>query len=120
MTDSWEELSPPTTTLLECVLNHRARISVVGQGYVGLTMAAAAADAGFQVVGIDTDPKRIHDLAAGLQSVPGVDSSTYRSGLGSGRLSFSTEPDSITQADLNEVLAGDVFILDQAPDGCSV
>jgi UDP-N-acetyl-D-glucosamine dehydrogenase len=82
MSDGREELSPPTNILLERVLGHRARISVVGQGYVGLTMAAAAADAGFPVVGIDTDPRRIHDLAAGLQSVPGVDSSTYKAGLG--------------------------------------
>ena len=85
---------------MERVLDHRARLSVIGQGYVGLTLAATAADAGFKVNGIDSDSDRVRDLAGGLQAVPGVDRATYLEALRGGGLSFSTEPASISQADL--------------------
>jgi len=35
------------------------RVAIVGQGYVGLPLAVAAAEAGHTVVGIDTDAARV-------------------------------------------------------------
>ena len=45
-------------------------VAVVGQGYVGLSVAAAAAAAGMTVHGIDVDADRIAGLAAGPTSCP--------------------------------------------------
>jgi UDP-N-acetyl-D-mannosaminuronate dehydrogenase len=42
----------------------RTRLVVVGQGYVGLPLALAAAEAGFSVVGVDVDPARVEELKA--------------------------------------------------------
>ena len=39
-----------------------AKIVVVGQGYVGLSIAMRASGLGFRVVGYDTSPKRVHAL----------------------------------------------------------
>ena len=41
------------------------RVVVIGQGYVGLPVAVAAAEAGFSVVGFDLDVDRVAGIAAG-------------------------------------------------------
>src|SRR5918996_1793711 len=48
-----------TSRLRRKILARHARVAVVGQGYVGLSVACAAAEAGFQVTGIDLDPLRV-------------------------------------------------------------
>ena len=77
-----------TSTLRRRLLARDARVAVVGQGYVGLSLACAAAEAGFTVTGIDVDAERIAGLAGGEPCVPGVDEGTFRRGVASGRLSF--------------------------------
>ncbi len=57
-----------TADLRRRILNRTARIAVIGQGYVGLSLACAAADAGFSVTGVDTDPVRVKALADGQPS----------------------------------------------------
>jgi UDP-N-acetyl-D-glucosamine dehydrogenase len=43
----------------------KARVAVVGLGYVGLPTAIAVAEAGFSVVGIDTNEQRVKQLTDG-------------------------------------------------------
>lgn len=45
---------------------------MIGQGYVGLTVAAVAASSGHSVVGIDVNPSLVADLNAGKSHIPGV------------------------------------------------
>src|SRR5207245_45531 len=52
---------------------HTARVSVIGQGYVGLPLAVELARAGFPVVGLDVDLARIEALNAGRPHTPDVD-----------------------------------------------
>jgi UDP-N-acetyl-D-glucosamine dehydrogenase len=54
--------SPDFDTL---VSTRRLRVAVVGLGYTGLPLACALADAGFQVLGIDTDSERVEAVAEG-------------------------------------------------------
>jgi UDP-N-acetyl-D-glucosamine dehydrogenase len=42
--------------------NKQARVAVIGLGYVGLPLAAAFAQKGFNVVGIDTDARRVERI----------------------------------------------------------
>jgi nucleotide sugar dehydrogenase len=44
------------------ISSYRDQLIVVGLGYVGLTLALAAASAGMSVVGIDSDPEKINSL----------------------------------------------------------
>jgi UDP-N-acetyl-D-glucosamine dehydrogenase len=74
------------------VLARDARVAVVGQGYVGLSLACAAAEAGFIVTGVDVDADRVQGLAAGRPVVPGVDEATLRSAVATGRLRFGSDP----------------------------
>jgi UDP-N-acetyl-D-glucosamine dehydrogenase len=48
------------------------RVVVVGQGYVGLPLALAAASAGFEVVGIDIDHGRVNALNLGISHIEDV------------------------------------------------
>ncbi len=49
------------------------KLGIVGLGYVGLPLALAFAEAGNDVVGLDTDAAKIADLAAGRSYVEDVD-----------------------------------------------
>ena len=67
---------------------------------MGLTLASAAAEAGFRVVGIDVDADRIDGLARGDLVVPGVSVRAFEAGTKDGRLAFSTDPSAIERAEL--------------------
>lgn len=104
-----------TARLRRMVLSGRAKVAVVGQGYVGLSVACAAADAGFSATGIDVDVDRIEALTRGVLVVPGVLEDAFRAGIGSGRMSFTTDPAAI--ADSNIILiAVPTPVRDHAPD----
>jgi UDP-N-acetyl-D-glucosamine dehydrogenase len=89
-----------TSTLRRRLLNRDARVAVVGQGYVGLSLACAAAEAGFEVVGVDVDAGRVDALAAGELVVPGVDDATFRRGLATGRLRFTADDTALAASDV--------------------
>jgi UDP-N-acetyl-D-glucosamine dehydrogenase len=48
------------------------KIGIVGLGYVGLPLAVAFAEAGHEVVGLDTDPRKIEGLNAGRSHVEDI------------------------------------------------
>jgi nucleotide sugar dehydrogenase len=81
-------------------LSRQAVVSVIGQGYVGLSLACAAAEAGFAVHGIDTDPGRVADLEHGDLTVPGVHESLYRSAMATGRIAFTTSTEPLSSSDV--------------------
>ena len=48
------------------------KIGIVGLGYVGLPLAVAFAEAGHEVVGLDTDPRKVEGIAAGRSHVEDI------------------------------------------------
>ncbi len=89
-----------TNGLHRSIVDRDAMVAVIGQGYVGLTLAAAAASCGFRVLGIDVDAKRIERLRAGECPVPGVDPERVADARRSGNITFSTAADSVADADV--------------------
>ena len=77
-----------------------AHVCVVGQGYVGLSLAAAAAVEGFTVTGIDVDADRVAALGRGELVVPGVEERVYVEAMDTGRLAFSAGWESVESADV--------------------
>jgi UDP-N-acetyl-D-glucosamine dehydrogenase len=51
------------------------RVVIIGQGYVGLTIAMGAAGAGHEVIGLDVDGELVQKLNSGLSHIEGVSSS---------------------------------------------
>jgi UDP-N-acetyl-D-glucosamine dehydrogenase len=48
------------------------RVAIIGQGYVGLTIAVGAASAGHSVVGFDVNPVLVDQLNAGRSHIEGI------------------------------------------------
>src|SRR5205085_12110326 len=69
----------------------RMRIAVIGTGYVGLVAGVCFADAGFDVVCVDTDARKVERLRAGDVVIyePGL-ADLMRRATREKRLSFTT------------------------------
>lgn len=104
-----------TALLRRKILSRRASVAVLGQGYVGLTLACVAADAGFPVTGIDIDPERVESLNAGKLTVPGVSESIFRAGVDSKRLNFEETGVTLGSSDVI-VICVNTPVRDHAPD----
>ena len=63
-----------------------ARVAVLGQGYVGLVVAMRASEAGFDVVGLEVDERRVESLRAGRSYVEDVSDETLQAALDRGYL----------------------------------
>src|SRR5437763_13169249 len=87
------------TSLSQRIAAHTARISIVGQGYVGLPLAVEFAQAGFPVTGLDTDPDRVATLASGRSPVRDVPSEQLQALLRAGRYNATTEPAILAESD---------------------
>ncbi|MFS2242853.1 nucleotide sugar dehydrogenase [Microbacterium sp. OR16] len=66
------------------------KVVVIGQGYVGLPVAMRAVDAGFNVVGLDIDERRVTALAAGVSFVEDISNEELSAALSTGRYLAST------------------------------
>ncbi len=70
----------------------RPSLCVIGTGYLGATHAAAMAELGFEVIGVDTDPEKVRALSLGKVPFfePGLEE-LLRRHVESGRLRFTTD-----------------------------
>jgi len=77
----------------------RAKVVVVGQGYVGLPVALRATEVGFPVVGYDVDPARVDALAAGRSYVEDVPDDRLAAARAAGYLP-THDPDDLRDFDV--------------------
>ena len=90
------------------------RVAVVGQGYVGATLAQAAALAGHEVIGIDRDATLVGELNQGISHVPGVDG---LSGLiASGKYRVTPEFSAISDVEIVVIAVPTPLGNDRKPD----
>ena len=87
------------TTLTHRIATHTARLTIIGQGYVGLPLAVEFAKAGFAVAGLDADPDRVAALATGRSHVPDVRSDELQALLRAGRYQATGEPAVLADSD---------------------
>ena len=67
------------------------RLVVIGQGYVGLPLAMCAVEAGYDVIGIDQDSRRVKQLGAAMSYVEDVPAQRLADALDSGRYRACSE-----------------------------
>ena len=60
-------MSRLTDKLEKKIKNKKARIGIIGMGYVGIPIGLGFAGKGFSVTGFDNDSARIKDINAGKQ-----------------------------------------------------
>ncbi|MBN1827063.1 MAG: nucleotide sugar dehydrogenase [Candidatus Eisenbacteria bacterium] len=86
-------------TLKERIETKRARVGVIGLGYVGLPLAVEFAKAGFTVVGIDTDREKVEAIHAGRSYVGDVSSEDLARAVNGGAFTATTAYDAIAELD---------------------
>jgi UDP-N-acetyl-D-glucosamine dehydrogenase len=77
--------------LLEKIRSKRARIGVIGLGYVGLPLATEFARAGFDVTGFDVDVSKISLINCGKSYIPDVPEAELAAEVKAGRLRATTD-----------------------------
>ena len=85
-------------SLIDLFRTRQARIGVVGLGYVGLPLAVALAEAGFQVIGVDLDPRKVDAIRRGQSYIDDVPAGKLAPLVERGRITASTTFEVLSQA----------------------
>jgi UDP-N-acetyl-D-glucosamine dehydrogenase len=85
--------------LLNSLHDHTAKIGILGLGYVGLPLAAAFGEAGFQIIGIDPDPRKVNKLNKGESYIQDVADTIIAQLLKSGKLTATTDFSALSNCD---------------------
>jgi UDP-N-acetyl-D-glucosamine dehydrogenase len=68
------------------------KVSILGQGYVGLPLAIECVNAGFNVTGIDKNSEKIRQLNSGISGVEDISSHTLLKAIKSGKYRSINSP----------------------------
>src|SRR4051812_11253598 len=79
------------TTLLDRINARKARIGIIGLGYVGLPLAVEFARQGFEVTGFDVDPSKATQINAGKSYIPDVPEADLAAAVKAGKLKATTD-----------------------------
>ena len=71
-------MSTSFAALLDRIQARKARVGIIGLGYVGLPLAAAFCRSGFKVIGFDIDTAKVQKLQAGESYIKQILSGTIR------------------------------------------
>ena len=91
------------------------RVSIIGQGYVGLTISAFAGEF-YEVVGFDNNQKIVDQLNQGVSHIEGVESSVLKSWIKAGRYKATTNGADINGSDIVVIAVPTPLTKDRQPD----
>ena len=86
-------------SLQEKISTRSLRVGVLGLGYVGLPLATTFAEAGFRVIGIDTDQRKIDAANRGESYIPDVPSTKLQTLIDTKRMYFTSEYSALDDID---------------------
>jgi UDP-N-acetyl-D-glucosamine dehydrogenase len=76
------------------------RVAIIGQGYVGLTIAVGAAGAGHDVVGFDVNEALVAQLKLGKSHIEGISHADLAANLQAGRYTASSDASVLDGCDI--------------------
>jgi UDP-N-acetyl-D-glucosamine dehydrogenase len=91
------------------------KVAIIGQGYVGLTIATFAAEY-FDVVGFDSNQEIVEQLNLGISHIEGVESSLLKKWIKSGSYKATTKGGDIQDADLVVIAVPTPLTKERKPD----
>ena len=91
------------------------KVAIIGQGYVGLTIAAFASK-DHQVVGFDKSTETVARLNKGISHIEGVESGDLAAAISSGNYLATTNPDDISDAEIVVIAVPTPLTADRKPD----
>jgi UDP-N-acetyl-D-glucosamine dehydrogenase len=77
--------------LLDQLQNRTAKVAILGLGYVGLPLAVVFADAGFDVIGIDPDQRKVDSIRNGISHIQDVPTEQVARLTAAGKLHATTD-----------------------------
>ena len=91
------------------------KVSVIGQGYVGLTISAFASKH-HEVVGFDSSSKVVNQLNLGISHIEGVESSLIVDAISKGKYKATTDGADIAGSDVVVIAVPTPLTADRKPD----
>lgn len=85
--------------LTEKLTSRSAKVGVIGLGYVGLPLTVEMAEAGFTVIGIDADGRKVTEINEGRSYIPDVPTDVLEKHVREGRLSATTDTAALEEVD---------------------
>jgi UDP-N-acetyl-D-glucosamine dehydrogenase len=92
------------------------RVAIIGQGYVGLTIAVGAAGAGHAVVGFDVNQNLVDQLNSGKSHIEGISDSQIAGFISSGVFASSADPSVLDGSDVIVIAVPTPLDGDRNPD----
>ena len=92
------------------------RVAIIGQGYVGLTIAVGAAGAKHTVVGFDLNQDLVGNLNSGKSHIEGISDSQLAGFISSGLFTASTDPSVLEGSDVIVIAVPTPLDSDRNPD----
>lgn len=89
--------------LLEKLENRTAKIGIVGLGYVGLPLAVAFAEVGFEVMGVDLESRKVEILNSARSYIPDIPTEQLSPLVKNGKLKAYSNYDILREADFISV-----------------
>ncbi len=86
--------------LYEKIVQKKAKIGVMGLGYVGLPLAVEKAKAGYTVLGFDIQPRKVEMVNKGINYIGDVVDEELEELVKKGKLSATTDFDRISECDV--------------------
>ncbi|HYR76912.1 MAG TPA: nucleotide sugar dehydrogenase [Pyrinomonadaceae bacterium] len=85
--------------IIDLIKDKRARVGVVGLGYVGLPLATEFARNGFKIIGFEVDERKADRINAGETYISDVDESLVKESVDAGRLRATTDFANLKECD---------------------
>jgi UDP-N-acetyl-D-glucosamine dehydrogenase len=85
--------------IINLIKDRRARVGVIGLGYVGLPLATEFARNGFKVTGFEVDERKAGQINAGETYIGDVASALVKEFVDAGRLRATTDSDHLKECD---------------------
>ena len=92
-------MSPTAAELMARIQSRRARVGVVGLGYVGLPLAVEFARNGLMCIGIDLDARKVAAIDRGESYIPDVASADVKTLVAEGLLTASADFSAVATLD---------------------
>jgi len=85
--------------LLEKIQNRKAKIGIIGLGYVGLPLVREFHRSGFQVTGFDVDDTKVNALMSGTSYIKHIPSEVIREMISDGQFQATVDFPQLTEED---------------------
>ena len=109
MTDNIKE------QLLKKLIDRTAVVAVVGLGYVGLPLVVVFGNAGYKVIGIDTDQRKVDQLNKGISYIQDVPTADVKRLVDAGLLTATTDFSALARRSGSQHLCADAIKENRRP-----